>query len=209
MPRTRRRTNSKIALAKAEEQISPASFPKQFQKEDSMNVSRFEIARLAAFMLIAVVALAACVPQPPPMPLPTPTPDLVLVLRQYIDAHSGDMNEALALLTDDAVVNGLGLCAQSPCVGKDAIGKDIERGQAGHPQHTRIDAQASGNTVTARIEHQNDASRAAGIDRFVVITTVEFRGGKIASMTRVYDTSDPQTAAYVKFQQAQPSPTPK
>jgi ketosteroid isomerase-like protein len=177
-----------------------------------MNVSRFEIARLAVLLLIAVVALAACSPQPTPTPIsPTPTPDLVALFRAYTDSHSGDMSEALAMLTDDAVVNGLGLCAQSPCVGKDAILKDIQRGQAGHTQHVGIDAQASGNTVTARIEHQNDTSRAAGIDRYVVIVTVEFRDGKIASMTRKYDTSDSLTAAYVKYQQqhAQPTPTPK
>jgi hypothetical protein len=96
-------------------------------------------------------------------------------------------------------------------VGKDAIRKDIERGRAAHTQHTSFDAQASGNTVTARIGHQNDTSRAAGIDRYVVLVTVEFRGDKIASMIRKLDMSDSQTIAYAKYQQqqAQPSPTPK
>jgi ketosteroid isomerase-like protein len=177
-----------------------------------MNVSRFGFACLAALMLIAVVALAACAAQPTPTPVPsTPAPDLVALFRQYMDSHSGDLNETLALLTDDAVVNGMGLCAPSPCVGKDAIRKDIERGLAAHTQHTSFDAQASGNTVTARIGHRNDASRAAGIDQYVVLVTIEFRGGKIASMTRKYDLSDPQTVAYARFQQqqAQPTPTPR
>jgi hypothetical protein len=96
-------------------------------------------------------------------------------------------------------------------VGKDAIRKDIERGLAGHSVHMLVDPQVSGSTVTARIEHQNDTSRSLGIDRYVILVTVEFRGSKIASMTRKYDTSDAQTVAYAKFQQqqAQPTPTPR
>jgi len=103
------------------------------------------------------------------------------------------------------VIDGLGSCAQAPCVGKAAIQKDFERSEAAHTEHVLADStfQVSGNTVTARIEHRNDASRAAGVDRFFVIATYEFTGTKVSHISRKLDTSDAQTAKFAAFQKAQ------
>ena len=57
--------------------------------------------------------------------------------------------------------------------------------------------------MTARIEHRNDASRAAGVDRFFVISVIEFTGTKISHISRKLDTSDAQTAKFAAFQKAQ------
>jgi hypothetical protein len=149
---------------------------------------------------------AAGTPTATTSPAATPTPatvDLVAIVKQFLgDENTGDFPAALALLTDDAVING-GSC-QPPCVGKAAILKDMQQGQATHTQHVLADStfQVSGNIVTGRIEHQSDLSRAAGINRFFVIATIEFTGDKISHITPRLDISDPQTATFAAFQKA-------
>jgi len=51
------------------------------------------------------------------------------VQQQLLSALSrGDVSAALALFTDDAVIDSQsGLCTDAPCVGKAAIRKDLER----------------------------------------------------------------------------------
>ena len=50
------------------------------------------------------------------------------LLRQELATIArGDVAGALALYKDDAVVDGVGLCAVAPCVGKAAIQKELER----------------------------------------------------------------------------------
>lgn len=132
------------------------------------------------------------------------------VVQQYIEADNrGDTAVMLGLLSDDTSISGLGLCAQSPCVGKAAIEREIARGQADKTQHTIVGMDVSGNTATARLAHQNEISRAAGVDRFIVISTFTVTNGKISAVQRKFDTSDPQTvtfAAYAKsLAAAQPS----
>ncbi len=166
--------------------------------------------------LIAVMALLAGImttvawaqtPYSSPTPMSatsTPAPfDPVARVKQFLDDQNrGDVAAALALLTDDAVKEG-GSC-QPPCVGKAAIQKDIEQDLATHTVHVLADStfQVSGNIVTARVEHQSDLSRAAGIDRFFAIATIEFTGDKISHITSRLDTSDPQTATFAAFQRA-------
>jgi hypothetical protein len=128
----------------------------------------------------------------------------VAIVKQLLDAENrGDVAAALALFTDDAVIDG-GSCTPA-CVGKAAIQKDIESGVASHTEHVLAEStfQVSGNTVTARIEHRNDTSRAAGVDRFFVIATLEFTGTKISHISPNLDTSDAQTAKFAAFQKAQ------
>ena len=49
-----------------------------------------------------------------------------LLQKQFETLARGDVAGALALYTDDAVVDGAGLCAAAPCVGKAAIQKEFE-----------------------------------------------------------------------------------
>jgi hypothetical protein len=136
---------------------------------------------------------------------PTPTAGVssnpVAIVKQFLDDENrGDVAGALTLVTDDAVIDG-GSC-QPPCVGKAAIQTDIEQGELAHTQHILADStfQVSGNTVTARIEHQSDVAKAAGVDRFFVIATIQFTGDKISHISPRLDTTDPQTATLAAFQ---------
>ncbi len=158
------------------------------------------------FVFIAVSGVAAVVAwntalAQSPTPAAGVSSNPVEVVKQYLDDENrGDVTAALALVTDDAVIDG-GSC-QPPCVGKAAIQKDIEQGEITHTQHVLADStfQMSGNTVTARIEHQSDVARAAGVDRFFVIATIQFIGDKISHISPRLDTSDAQTATFAAFQ---------
>lgn len=134
---------------------------------------------------------------------PVAQADPAAVVRQFLTTE--DKAGRLALLTDDAVIDGLGLCSKAPCVGKDAIGKELDRDAAENTKHVSMDLQVSGSVVTARVGHQNAASQAAGIERFMVIATLELSNSKISHITRKLDTTDPQTATFIKFQQAHAS----
>src|SRR5258708_36648838 len=104
-------------------------------------------------------------------------------------------------MTDDIVITGLGPCSKAPCVGTEAIRKEIERGESAHTQHTRMDIRNIGsNAARARVEHQNDASRAAGKKRFFVIATIKGRGDRSVSIARKIDTSGKQTHALLQDQ---------
>jgi hypothetical protein len=91
----------------------------------------------------------------PSLPIALAQADPEAIAWQFIEAHNrGDIEAALALLADDAmVVNAAGdLCAPSPCVGKAAIRRQLEWWVAVGTQYTTISAQVSGTTVTARLE---------------------------------------------------------
>src|SRR4029450_1260107 len=49
-----------------------------------------------------------------------------LLQKQFETLARGDVAGALALYTEDAVVDGAGLCVAAPCVGKAAIQKEFE-----------------------------------------------------------------------------------
>lgn len=132
------------------------------------------------------------------------------VAQQYIAADNrGDTAALLGLLSDDATISGIGLCEQSPCVGKAAIEREIARAQGDNTQRTVAGVDVSGNTATARVAVQSNHSRAAGVDRFIVISTFTVTNGKISAVQRKFDTSDPQTVTFAAYSKslaaAQPS----
>jgi LPXTG-motif cell wall-anchored protein len=123
--------------------------------------------------------------------------------RQWLEAQNrGDVEAQLALLTDDAVLDSQGTPC-TPCVGKDAIRRELERRAGASVADTIVDQQVSGNTATTRFENRGALAAAAGVERLIRITTVEVRGDRIAVVRGRLDTGDPQTARAVAFQQAQ------
>jgi hypothetical protein len=149
--------------------------------------------------LIALASLAALV-LAPPVPIASAQADPEAIARQYIEAHNrGDVEAVLALLTDDAVVVNAagGLCEPTPCVGKAAIRRELERRVAIGAQFTLIGVQVSGTTVVDRHELRHERVRAAGAERALISHTYEVRDGKIASIRGTLDGMDPQTAAYI------------
>ncbi len=152
-------------------------------------------------LLVILVAL------PFALALLTPTvlaqADPMAVVQRYQTAlDNGDVDGALAVLTDDAVREDPGTCSV-PCVGKAAIRKSLESTVAGSRLSRIVGGyQVSGNIVTSRTEQRSAAISAAGVERVINIVTYEVRGDKISAVRVKRDTSDPQTAAFLKAQAA-------
>jgi hypothetical protein len=121
--------------------------------------------------------------------------------RQYVSAlNRGDVDGALSLFTDDAQLSGLRpFCVPNPCVGRAAIQTQLNYGVSNHIQLQLLSSVnvVNGN-VTVGVAHRNDLIRAAGLSRVVVAETLTFRGDKIAKYVVEAETSDPQTAAFLR-----------
>ena len=125
--------------------------------------------------------------------------------KQHMEAidDRGDLAGALALYTDDAVIDGPGLCAAAPCVGKAAIQKELERRVAAKGRATTISDCVSGNVLTSRFEVRSDQIREAGVERIVVWEIIEIRGDKISSVRGLSERTDPQTARFLEWRRLQ------
>lgn len=125
------------------------------------------------------------------------------------EAHRrGDIAGVMATLTDDAVLEGWGLCTPRPCVGKAAIQREVERRVADKEDFRLVTgtARVSGNTRTAQIEIRSDSITAAGVERLVASATDEVPVDKTSFARFVLDPTDPQTATFLA---AQPAALPK
>jgi len=115
-------------------------------------------------------------------PAPAKDDPASLAQRDLAAESRGDAAAALALYSDDAIVQYGGLC-WPPCVGKAAIQKELER----------------------RVEAKN-RFEGSGVDRVIVWCIYETKGDKIAVVTLVGQRTDPQTARFIAWLQSQPSP---
>ena len=153
---------------------------------------------LVGLLLACVVAFGAVTA------VAAQAPDPLAVARQWFEAEQRpDVGAQLALMTDDAVLSGAaGLCAL-PCVGKTAIRPELERRRTGGTtrQSTITSQEAAGNTVTNRVEIRDQNVRNAGFQRYIAVIRIEVRGDKVAAVRGAPDTSDPETAAYLAYQQ--------
>jgi hypothetical protein len=135
--------------------------------------------------------------------------DPVAVQQHLLDALAqGDVRAALALFTDDSVIDAeSGFCAKAPCAGKAAIQKDLERFVADKTRRvTPINTYVSGNVLVTRFEARSATIQKAGVERIVLWGIREMRGGKIAS-TRccLPERTDPQTLRFLEWDYAHPS----
>ncbi len=135
--------------------------------------------------------------------------DPLAVQQQLLDTLArGDVQAALALFTDDAVIDTeSGLCARAPCVGKAAIQKDFERYVLDKSRRvTPLNTYTSGNVLVTRFEARSDIIKKAGVDRIILWGIREMRGDKIASSRCCLpDRTDPQTARFLAWDYAHPS----
>ena len=106
----------------------------------------------------------------------------------FDDLARGDVVSALALFTDDAVIDAeSGLCAPAPCVGKDAIRKDLERIAADKSRRvTPLNTYVSGKVLVTRFEARSDVIQKAGVDRIILWSIREMRGNKSAATRCCY-----------------------
>jgi ketosteroid isomerase-like protein len=127
-----------------------------------------------------------------------------LLQQQFETIARGDVVGALALYTDDAVVDGVGLCAAAPCVGKAAIQKEFENRIAHKVHTTALNYYVSGNVATTRYAVHSDSTQQAGVDRIIGWDIVEIKQGKIATARGpLWERTDAQTARYLEWQRAQ------
>ena len=150
-----------------------------------------------ATLLASMVALAVSTPARAEV-------DPALLAEQDMAAESrGDVTAALALYSDDAIVQYGGLC-WTPCVGKAAIQKELERRVAAQNQWTTVGKYVSGNVAAVQTELRIGYIEKSGVDRVIVWTLYEVKGDKIAVVTLAGQRTDPQTARFIEWVQSQP-----
>jgi len=131
------------------------------------------------------------------------------VQQQLLSALArGDVSAALALFTDDAVIDSQsGLCTDAPCVGKAAIRKDLERVVADKSRRvTPLNTYVGGNVLVTRFEARSATIQGAGVERVILWGIREMRDGKIAALRCCLpERSDAQTARFIEWEEAHPS----
>jgi hypothetical protein len=136
-------------------------------------------------------------------PAPAEVDPASLAERDAAAESRGDVAAALALYSDDAIVQYGGLC-WTACVGKAAIQKELERRVAAKNRWTIIGKYVSGNVAVVQTELQIGYIEKSGIDRVIVWCIYEVKGDKITVVTLVGQRTDPQTARFIEWVQSQP-----
>ena len=148
-------------------------------------------------LLASLLALAMSTPAPAQI-------DPASLAEQDLAAESrGDVAAALALYSDNAIVQYGGLC-WSPCVGKAAIRKELERRVAAKNQFKIIGKYVSGNVAVVQTELRIGYIEKSGVDRVLVWNIYEVTGDRIAVATLVGQRTDPQTARFIEWFRSQP-----
>ena len=130
--------------------------------------------------------------------------DPASLAEQELAAESrGDVGATLALYRDDAIVEYGGLC-WSPCVGKAAIRKELERRVAAENQFKIIGKYVSGNVAVVQTELRIGYIEKSGVDRVIVWNIYEVTGDKVAVATLMGQRTDPQTARFIEWFRLQP-----
>src|SRR3954468_9255007 len=114
----------------------------------------------------------------------------------------GDVAAALALYADDAMIQYGGLC-WTPCVGKAAIQKELERRIEAKNRWTIIGNYVSGNVAVVQTELRIGFIEESGVDRVIVWCIYETKGDKIAVVTLAGQPTDPQTARFIEWFRSQ------
>ena len=111
--------------------------------------------------LASMLALAVSTPAPAEV-------DPASLAEQDLAAESrGDVAAALALYSDDAIVQYGGLC-WTPCVRKAAIQKELERRVAAKNRWTIIGKYVCGNVAVVQTELRIGYIEQSGVDRVIV-----------------------------------------
>src|SRR6266478_1251735 len=150
-----------------------------------------------------VIVLAAMLALLVSAPAPAKETPASLAQREAAAESRGDVAAALALYSDDAIVQYGGLC-WTPCVGKTAIQKELERRVAAKNRWTIIGKYVSGNVAVIQTELQIGYIEKSDVDRVIVWCIYEVKGDKIAVVTLVGQRTDPQTARFIEWFRSQP-----
>ena len=126
-----------------------------------------------------------------------------LAERDLAAETRGDVAAALALYADDAIIQYGGLC-WTPCIGKEAVQKELERRVGAKNRWKVVGKYVSGNVAVLKTELQIGYIESSGVDRVVVWNIYEVKDGKIAVATLVGQRTDPQTARFIEWSAKQP-----
>lgn len=126
-----------------------------------------------------------------------------LAERELAAETGGDAAAALTFYRDDAIIQYGGLC-WTPCVGKAAIQKELERRVEAKNRWKVVGKYVSDNVAVLKTELQIGYIEASGVDRVVVWNIYEVKDGKIAVATLVGQRTDPQTARFIEWSAKQP-----
>ena len=121
-----------------------------------------------------------------------------LVRRELAAETRGDVAAALALYDDDAIVQYGGLC-WTPCAGKVAIQKELERRVTTMNRWTILGTYMSGNVAVVKTALKIGYIEGSGVDRIIVWGIYEMKGDKIAVVTLAGERTDPQTARFIEW----------
>jgi hypothetical protein len=157
-----------------------------------MNKPVFFVALLASVLALAVST-----------PAPAEIDPASLAERDLAAESRGDVAAALALYSDDAIVQYGGLC-WTPCVGKPAIQKELERRVEAKNRWTIVGKYVSGNVAVVQTELRIGFIEPSGVERVIVWCIYETKGDKIAVVTLAGQRTDPQTARFIQWIQSQP-----
>jgi hypothetical protein len=155
-----------------------------------------------ASFFAAMLALAVVTPAPAADFGQAKVDPASLAEQDLAAQSSGDVAAALALYSDDAVVQNGGLC-WTACVGKAAIQKELERRVEAKNRFKIIGKYVSGNVAVVQTELQIGYIESSGVDRVVVWNIYEVTGDKIAVATLVGQRTDPQTARFIEWLKSQ------
>jgi hypothetical protein len=150
-----------------------------------------------AALLASMLAFAISTPAPAEV-------DPASLAEQDLAAESrGDVAAALALYSDDAIVQYGGQCSPT-CIGKAAIQKEIERRIGAKNQWKVVGKYVSGNVAVVKTELQIGYIEPSGVERVIVWCIYETKGDKIAVVTLAGQRTDPQTARFIEWVRSQP-----
>ena len=93
---------------------------------------------------------------------------------------------------------------KEPCVGKDAIRKELERRVKAQNRWKIVGKYVSGNVAVIKIELKFGYIEGSGVDRVVIWNIYEVTGDKIAVATLAGQRTDPQTARFIEWYGKQP-----
>ena len=156
-----------------------------------------------ATLLASVLALAVSRPAPAADYGQAKVNPLSLAQQDLAAESRGDVAAALALYTDEAIVQYGGLCSPT-CVGKDAIQKELARRVAAKNQWKIIGKYVTGNVAVVQTELKIGYIEGSGVDRVIVWCIYEVKGDKIAVVTLAGQRTDPQTARFIEWSRSQP-----
>jgi hypothetical protein len=124
--------------------------------------------------------------------------DFRVLVQQHVDAlNRGDVAGVMATFSEDAMVSNVGLCAAAPCIGKAAIQREMERRAGIHVNFKIISLRESNSSGVGRAEITADNTRACGVQRILASFDVQVKDDKITSFPVRFDSTDPQTAAFM------------